>query len=206
MIKIIKKIKINKRGFTLIELLIIISIIGVLSGMITYIISSARAKARDAERVYTLRQFRTALELYYVDHGTYLLGYGGLPPNAAMTVWTPYKYWKYDGGNCSTGFSQVAFDGNAVVIENSISLGFMKKLSDLGYISVGEWQDPLGGSLLYNCRYIVPYSEYSTGNIQHYMLHCKLEVSSDWESNDGGLKDDLFEIQGPEYWICVTDE
>ncbi len=204
MIKIIKKIKINKRGFTLIELLIIISIIGVLSGMITYIISSARAKARDAERVYTLRQFRTALELYYADHGTYLDAYNGSPDG--MTWWAPYKYWKYEGGNCSTGFAQVAFDGNAVVIENSISLGFMKELSDLGYISVGEWQDPLAVSPLYNCRYIVPYSEYSAGSIQHYMLHCKLEVSSDWESNDGGLKDDLFEIQGPEYWICVTDE
>ena len=117
MIKIIKKIKINKRGFTLIELLIIISIIGVLSGMITYIISSARAKARDAERVYTLRQFRTALELYYADHGTYLDAYNGSPDG--MTWWAPYKYWKYEGGNCSTGFAQVAFDGNAVVIPGS---------------------------------------------------------------------------------------
>lgn len=58
-------------GFTLIELMIVIAIIGLLSSMVSVSLSYARIKARDARRISDLAQIRTALELYYSDHGTY---------------------------------------------------------------------------------------------------------------------------------------
>ena len=61
----------NKRGFTLIELLVVIAIIGILSSVVLASLNSARAKARDASRIATLVQIRTALELYYNDRGYY---------------------------------------------------------------------------------------------------------------------------------------
>jgi general secretion pathway protein G len=60
-----------RRGFTLIELLVVIAIIGVLSSVVLASLNSARAKARDAERLSDLHQLQTALELYYGDHGYY---------------------------------------------------------------------------------------------------------------------------------------
>jgi prepilin-type N-terminal cleavage/methylation domain-containing protein len=69
------------RGFTLIELLVVIAIIGVLSSVVLASLNSARGKARDAKRRSDLVQVRTALELYYDSHDTYLVSgsgaYGG---------------------------------------------------------------------------------------------------------------------------------
>jgi prepilin-type N-terminal cleavage/methylation domain-containing protein len=62
------KFKINK-GFTLIELLVVIAIIGILSSVVLASLNSARAKARDSERLSTLKQISNALELYASDHG-----------------------------------------------------------------------------------------------------------------------------------------
>lgn len=61
----------SKSGFTLIELLVVISIIGLLSSVVLASLNSARAKSRDAVRRSDLNQLRTALELYYDNHGNY---------------------------------------------------------------------------------------------------------------------------------------
>lgn len=60
-----------KRGFTLIELLVVIAIIGVLSSVVMASLNTARIKARDTSRISQLAQIRSALELYYLDHGSY---------------------------------------------------------------------------------------------------------------------------------------
>ncbi|OHA09369.1 MAG: hypothetical protein A3B37_02285 [Candidatus Sungbacteria bacterium RIFCSPLOWO2_01_FULL_59_16] len=60
-----------KSGFTLIELLVVIAIIGLLASIVFASLNSARAKARDAKRRSDLNQLRTALELYYSNHGNY---------------------------------------------------------------------------------------------------------------------------------------
>lgn len=58
-------------GFTLIELLVVISVIGILATLVTANLSSARSRARDAERKSDLKNIQTALRLYFNDHGRY---------------------------------------------------------------------------------------------------------------------------------------
>jgi len=60
------------RGFTLIELLVVIAIIGILSSVVLVSLNSAKAKARDTRRIHDLNQARTALTMYYNEHGTWI--------------------------------------------------------------------------------------------------------------------------------------
>jgi len=66
------KKKKKKRGFTLIELLIVIAIIGVLASIVLVSMGGARSKARDAVRQADMRQFASAMEMYYGDNDKYL--------------------------------------------------------------------------------------------------------------------------------------
>lgn len=59
------------RGFTLIELLAVIAIIGILATLSAIGISTARKRARDAQRQRDLSVIKQALELYYQDNDTY---------------------------------------------------------------------------------------------------------------------------------------
>jgi prepilin-type N-terminal cleavage/methylation domain-containing protein len=63
----------KKQGFTLIELLVVVAIIGVLATIVLASLSDARARARDAKRLADIRTIQTALEVYYLDNGTYPL-------------------------------------------------------------------------------------------------------------------------------------
>lgn len=58
-------------GFTLIELLVVISIIGILATLVTANLTSARSRARDAERKSDLKSLSTALRLYFNDKNAY---------------------------------------------------------------------------------------------------------------------------------------
>lgn len=62
----------SERGFTLIELLVVIAIIGILSSVILASLNTARARARDTQRIQSLTQIRNAISLYMLDNnGTY---------------------------------------------------------------------------------------------------------------------------------------
>lgn len=71
----------SQSGFTLIELLVVIAIIGILSATVLASLNDARAAARDAARRSDLNTIRTAMELYYSKHGTYLVSGGGYNGN-----------------------------------------------------------------------------------------------------------------------------
>ena len=60
-----------KKGFSLIELLVVIAIIGILSGIISVNLSSARQGARDAERIADIKNIQLSLALYYNDNLRY---------------------------------------------------------------------------------------------------------------------------------------
>ncbi|MFC1662621.1 type II secretion system protein [Patescibacteria group bacterium] len=75
-----KKINSPKRGFTLIELLIVISIVGILSSIGLVALNGGREKARDAQRVSDLDQYRKALIIYSFDHDQYPGVFPQAPP------------------------------------------------------------------------------------------------------------------------------
>ena len=57
----------SKKGFTLIELLIVISILGILAGLVAVNFNQARRRARDVARKSDLKQIQKAMELYKDD-------------------------------------------------------------------------------------------------------------------------------------------
>jgi prepilin-type N-terminal cleavage/methylation domain-containing protein len=59
------------KGFTLIELLVVIAIIGILASVVLSSLNSARASARDSQRVQIAKQLQIALEMFYNNNGSY---------------------------------------------------------------------------------------------------------------------------------------
>ena len=62
-----------RKSFTLVELLVVVSVIGILAGIMISIINPERQRqrARDARRRSDLAIVSTALEQYYADHSVY---------------------------------------------------------------------------------------------------------------------------------------
>jgi len=92
----IKKSFLDTKGFTLVELIVVIMIIGILSATILPKIMGAPARARDTGRVAELDSLALALEVYYVDNGSYPPSTGEcLDPGSTTT--TDVSYLLIDG-------------------------------------------------------------------------------------------------------------
>ena len=74
--------KIRQKGFTLIELLVVIAIIGILATIVLVSLNTARGKARDTQRIATVREIQLAMEMYYdsVTPNTYPATIAALTP------------------------------------------------------------------------------------------------------------------------------
>lgn len=84
------------RGFTLIELLVVIAIIAMLASIIMASLTSARVKGRDAKRLADMKNFSTALELYYADNNHYPYScVSGVGCNGTICVWTSFDSVSY---------------------------------------------------------------------------------------------------------------
>ena len=93
----------------MIELLVVIAIIGVLSTIVLASLNTARAKARDSQRVATVGQIQLALEMYYDSNGKYPATLSLLVPTYLPVEpkdpdgTTSYKYAIYPtSGNITT--------------------------------------------------------------------------------------------------------
>jgi type II secretion system protein G len=63
--------KAQKRGFTLVELLIVIVVIAILAAISVVAYNGVQARARDSQRTSDIANLVKAIEMYYLDHGTF---------------------------------------------------------------------------------------------------------------------------------------
>lgn len=76
----------TNRGFTIVELLIVILVIGILAAITLAAFNGVQRKARDSDRKTDISAIKKALELYYVDNGTYPSSTGSTTINASWTT------------------------------------------------------------------------------------------------------------------------
>ncbi len=112
----------RKKGFTLIELLVVIAIIGILSTIGLVALNGAREKARDAQRVSDLAQFRTALSLYYDDNNSMY------PPQIAATAATSSDCVDNTGASTTQLMAGGAFSASGANIMTGTVTGATAKL------------------------------------------------------------------------------
>lgn len=62
---------VNYKTFTLVELLVVIVIIAILASVVAATVTNAIVQARDAQRLASIREITTALEMYYNANGSY---------------------------------------------------------------------------------------------------------------------------------------
>jgi len=63
--------RISNKGFTLVELLIVVIILAILAAIVVPQFSSSTTDAREAALVSSLANLRSAIDMYYKDHGSY---------------------------------------------------------------------------------------------------------------------------------------
>lgn len=75
----------KNKGFTLVELLVVIAIISLLASVVLANVNSIRAKARDTRRVIDATNIKKALDMYYLDKGSYPSSGGATSPNGSWS-------------------------------------------------------------------------------------------------------------------------
>jgi prepilin-type N-terminal cleavage/methylation domain-containing protein len=143
-------------GFTLIELIITVAIIGILASIVMVSLTNAQKDARDARRKAELANVATALNLYYIDNGTFAVansGYGGLG-------WFNYNYGASLGSVASAlktlGYmSGEALDPSGVVSYDGVRSGYLIYADTNGFTLWANLERPTATDLATqnNCRF-----------------------------------------------------
>lgn len=86
----------NSKGFTLIELVVVMGIIAILTGLVTFNFQQARGRARDIQRKNDLKAMQKALELYKGDQDpqAYPAGGGVIHSTLSATLGATDNYLK----------------------------------------------------------------------------------------------------------------
>lgn len=141
----------HSRAFTLIELLVVIAIIGILSAVVLASLNTARTRARDTARVAQVKEVKTALEMFYIQHGFYpqtrnasgtLLanGNGGILANTIQQ--------NTDNPSASTFISSIPVDPSGYVLE------YVRPSAGDGYAILVQFEDTSrpGTTVLGKCK------------------------------------------------------
>lgn len=73
-----------KPGFTIVELLIVIVVIAILAAISVVAYNGVQQRARNSQRVHDIQAVTQALELYYIDKGSYPNYYNYTPGSTAI--------------------------------------------------------------------------------------------------------------------------
>jgi len=78
----------KSKGFTLIEMLVVVSLIGILSGIALNVINikKVQQRSRDSRRIGDIKRVQTALELYFADNRAYPVSISWVDINSASNV------------------------------------------------------------------------------------------------------------------------
>ncbi len=113
-----------KRGFTLVELLVVISIIGILVGVVAVNANTARRQSRDAKRKADIQNVAGALELYRAANHAYPTGanntYNSQTFAQALSVFTsniPSDPSGAKDGDYTAGGYYYSSDGSKFVLD-----------------------------------------------------------------------------------------
>lgn len=128
---------IKRPGFTLIELLIVIVIMGIVMALITTNLFGARQRGSDSQKKSSAKEFKTALQLYYVDYHIYPASSGA---NTKMNGCGP------DGISpcpvCSSAdFAAGGADGCQRVYANKLEMSSSGSLSNIRYFQCSGGDD-----------------------------------------------------------------
>ncbi|MBI4262115.1 type II secretion system protein [Candidatus Uhrbacteria bacterium] len=93
-------VKGNRKGFTLIELLVVIAIIALLSTLAVVSLNSARARARDVNRIAFFTNLKTALEVVAASKNQYPIA-PGVNLGAGVAGCLDTDGFKATGSSCS---------------------------------------------------------------------------------------------------------
>lgn len=122
----------KKTGFTLIELLVVVAIISLLSTIMLAGLNESKKRSRDSQRLQTMKQVQTALELYITENGSY--------PTVSKT-----------NANFSSGMETVLTGFLADVVEDPIGLNrAYYGPSDLWFSGCGEINIDTNNPVIYD--------------------------------------------------------
>jgi len=174
----------KQKGFTIVELLIVIVVIGILAAITIVAYNGIQQRGRDAQRKSDISTMAKALELYYIDKGSY-------PPGSGST-------------SINSGWSTTAdasWANLAIALQDYIKPLPRDPISKQMGVGAFPWNDPQG----YNYSYVAT-SAYcgvtpNTQPPQMYLIVYKYEVNGQEDKTVGNCPSNSLLYSGSNYRV-----